>query len=266
MQRKEFQWNEYTISYLEDGSGDTLVLIHAFPFNALMWKPQLEKLANNFYIIAPDIPSFGSSFPTPNILTMDLAANFVNALLDHLDIKKANICGLSMGGYISLAFTEFFSEKLEKLILADTHGAEDFIEKKLQRQKFINEIEKVGTGKLLEQFVSSTLGPSTKAHNLDLVCQVRKIMEMAKPETIISALRGMAERPARFNVLKKIKRPVCVIVGEDDFITPLSDAEDIVNSTPNAILKVIPNSGHLSNIENPNFFNNVIKDFILENN
>lgn len=262
MQRKQFQWRDYTISYLEEGSGDSIVFVHAFPFNALMWESQIKELSDSYHVIVPDIPSFGSSYPTPEILTMELAANFVNALLENLKVKKASICGLSMGGYISLAFTELFPEKLDKLILADTHAAEDPPEKKSQRQKFINQIQEKGTEELFQQFIKSTLGPNTRKNNTDLVLYARNILEMAKPESIISALRGMAKRPARFQILKKINRPVCVIVGEDDIITPLSDAEDIVNATPNSILKVIPRSGHLSNIENPSFFNSVIRDFI----
>ena len=262
MQRRQFTWKDYTISYLEEGEGKPLVFLHAFPFNALMWEPQVTRLAKHYHVLAPDIPSFGYSRPTPDILTMELAAQVLKGLIDHLHLDTIALVGLSMGGYMALAFADLFPEHLATLILADTHAGADAPEKKEQRLQFIEEIRASGTHLLFQRFLLSTLGKTTRSSHPALVEQVHHLMTMASPETIISALRGMAQRPSRFHVLSKLPCPVGILVGEEDFLTPLSDAESMQTLSSHASLIVIPHAGHMSNLENPAFFNTSIQKFL----
>jgi pimeloyl-ACP methyl ester carboxylesterase len=93
-----------TTRYLESGAGWPLVLLHAFPLSAEMWRPQLERAPRGWRLIAPDIRGFGASpFDTASVPTMDEYAADVVALLDHLELERAVIGGLSMGGYITFA-------------------------------------------------------------------------------------------------------------------------------------------------------------------
>jgi len=265
MKRSSFTWKGYTISYIEEGKGQPLLFIHAFPFNALMWEPQLKAHSDTYHVLALDLPGLGESRPIPHALTMELGADAAAALLDHLSIQKTSLCGLSMGGYTALAFAQQHPHRFTSLLLADTHAGADSPEKKQQRQQFIRQIQNQQTEALLDQFVGSTIGRTTKEKHPEIVTQTRKIMAMAAPKAIASALRGMAQRPDRFSVLQKLAVPLLVIVGEEDTLTPLSDAEFMADACPDAQVKVIPYAGHMSNLEQPQRFNQVIQGFLVKN-
>lgn len=262
MQRKSIKIQNYTISFLHEGSGQPLVFLHAFPFNALMWEHQLEELGKKHQVIALDFPSFGASHPTPPALSMDLAASLTHDLLQNLQHEQVTVIGLSMGGYIALAFAELYPEMISTLVLADTHGREDAPEKKRQREQMITTLKTKGTAPLIQQFPHSTLGKTTLDHRPDVLKKVHSLMNMASAEAIVSALRGMAMRPNRLGMLKQFSKPVYVIEGDEDILTPLSDAEDIVEAAANSTLHVIPKAGHLSNIEQPTHFNSIINSII----
>jgi pimeloyl-ACP methyl ester carboxylesterase len=264
MKRKQVILGKYQLSYLEEGKGKTVILIHAFPFNALMWEQQLKELGKKFHVIAPDIPSFGSSQPTPPLLIMEKAATFVSTLLDRLQVDKAAVGGLSMGGYISLAFAELYPEKIEKLILADTQAAADTPDKKEARKKTVQEIRETGSALFMERFIPSILGKTSLQDRPKVVEKVKQLVQMASPEAIVSALQGMAQRSARFHVLQRLNVPILIVVGEEDTLTPLSAARQMIRRGLHSQLQVIPKAGHLSNIENPGYFNQALLNFLRE--
>src|SRR5262249_17852362 len=115
-----------TIRYLEAGSGWPVVLIHAFPLNADMWRPQLERVPEGGLFIAPDMRGFGpNALPPGGKTTIDQMAEDVGRVLDHLTIDSAVIGGLSMGGYITLALFRRAPERFSGMILADTKAQKD---------------------------------------------------------------------------------------------------------------------------------------------
>jgi len=264
MQRKSVHIEEYTISYLEAGKGDPLLFLHAFPFNALMWTAQLQSLSRHFHVIALDFPSFGASSPTPNVLTMDLAALITENLLNHLDIKQTALAGLSMGGYIALACAEHMPQRISTLILADTHARADTSQKQQQRHKMVLELQQQGSDSLIQQFPLTILGKTTLQQRKNIIQQVQEIMKMASTDTIISAIKGMAMRPNRLAILQQFTKPVSIIVGEEDTLTPLADAQEMAKVTPQATLHIIPKGGHLSNMEQPALFSNIIQTILIK--
>ncbi len=98
--------NGVRIAYHDRGRrhGTALLLIHGFPLDHRMWAPQLVGLSPDVRVIAPDLRGFGRSEVTPGPLTMEQHADDLAALLDHLEIERAVVAGLSMGGYIAFAF------------------------------------------------------------------------------------------------------------------------------------------------------------------
>ena len=112
--------NNLNLAYTDTGVGRPIVLIHGYPFNRALWTEQIPPLSNSNRIIAPDLRGFGESDASTETSTMNLLAADVARLMDHLQIPRATIGGLSMGGYVALAFYKQFPSRVRALILADT--------------------------------------------------------------------------------------------------------------------------------------------------
>src|SRR5262245_34267363 len=120
----EHRWTK--IAYDDVGTGLPVVLLHAFPFDRTMWTPQHGPLSEGgFRLLAPDFPEFGNSTPTSEPFTIDRAADVVADFLEALRLPRAVVGGLSMGGYVALAFARRHPARLAALILADTKAEPD---------------------------------------------------------------------------------------------------------------------------------------------
>src|ERR1051326_7179348 len=117
--------NNIQLTYTDTGVGRPIVLIHGYPFNRALWTEQIPALSNSNRIIAPDLRGFGESDASSEISTMSSLAADVAALMDHLQIPRATIGGLSMGGYVALAFYKQFPSRVRALILADPRASSD---------------------------------------------------------------------------------------------------------------------------------------------
>src|SRR5919201_927879 len=123
------------VRYLEAGAGWPVLLIHAFPLSADMWRPQLELVPDGWRFIAPDLAGFrgpdtplDSRFAVPAVRSLDDYARRLGRLLDVLELDRAIIAGLSMGGYITLAMFRVQPERFSGMLLADTRPQADTTE------------------------------------------------------------------------------------------------------------------------------------------
>jgi len=114
--------NNIDLAYDDTGSGPAVVLIHGYPFNRSMWAEQVSALADSYRVVTLDLRGHGESESSTGASTMKLMAQDVASLMDELRIDRAVIGGLSMGGYVTLAFYQLFAERVEKLLLADTRA------------------------------------------------------------------------------------------------------------------------------------------------
>src|SRR5881392_664007 len=109
--------NDTRMSWREAGTGDAVVFLHGFPFNSSMWQAQLDDVPPGWRFIAPDLRGFGASeAPGSGALTMETFAKDVVALLDHLEVEQAVICGQSMGGYVGFALAFGHSDRVRALV------------------------------------------------------------------------------------------------------------------------------------------------------
>ena len=92
------------LAYTDEGRGPVVLMLHGFPFDRSMWRGQVEKLSEDFRVIAPDFRGHGETPPTREPSTMEELAEDLAALLDELNVPRAVVCGLSMGGYVALRF------------------------------------------------------------------------------------------------------------------------------------------------------------------
>lgn len=247
--------------YDDLGKGDPVVLIHAFPLSRKMWKSQAALLAKNgFRVILPDLPGFGENDPAPKYSIREMAKQIAE-LLDSLQIDKAIIGGLSMGGYVSFELFRLIPEKFSALILCDTTYLADSEEKRISRFILISKIEDQGSGALTENMLPLLTSDQTKLNNPLLTAELEEIFSKINPESAINALRSMAERNDSSDVLRQISIPTLLIFGEFDKVTNLDNARKMNQSITDSELVVLENAGHYSNLEQPEQFNEALLNF-----
>ena len=251
-----------TVGYDEHGSGTPLVLLHAFPLDRTMWRPQLSALSGAARVIAPDLPGFGESSPAE--FTIDSAADLVAELLAALGIQKAVIGGLSMGGYVALAFARRHADKLAGLILADTRAGGDDTSAKANRTKSIELAREKGSAALFEGMVPKVLSDSTRDTSPDVVASLKAVAAKQSPESVVAALVALRDRPDANPGLRSIAAPTLVLVGEHDGVTPPLASANLSAQIRGSKLVHIPGAGHLSNAENPDAFNAAVRAFLAE--
>lgn len=258
--------NGHQVSYFEEGLPLTepVILIHGFPFNKHMWGSQLSVLKGKHRCIAYDVRGHGNSSAGESEFTIDLFADDLLALLDALKIEKAIICGLSMGGYIALNAIQKQPHRFAGLILADTQCGADTPEGKEKRMKTITFIRKNGLEVYAEESLKNLFAPASFQKHPDGVAFIQKTILNTPADVICRTLQALADRRESCSYLPKIKIPVCVVVGSEDKVTPQPLAQKITDAIPSAKLVVIENAGHLSNMENPDRFNEALKIFLKD--
>ena len=251
------------VAFQESGKGRPLVLLHAFPLSRKMWKPQIDALVETgCRVILPDLRGFGETPKIAGKTTMEDLANDVKELLDLLEIEKAIIGGLSMGGYVTLNLYRLYPDKFATMFLADTSSFADTEEKRKGRFSLIEKILSFGMEAAVEEMLPNLISDHTKTHNQKLVKQLEKEFLQTNPEGAIAALRGMAERLEHTYMLKDISVPTLLIFGKEDKVTDLEGAKVLNERIPNSKLEIIQNIGHYSNLEDPEHFNRILVDFV----
>jgi len=237
------------------GDGPTLLLLHAFPLSLEMWDPQVEALADRWRVVRFDARGFGGSPPGGGLLTMERIADDAAALMDHLALSQAVVCGLSMGGYAAFAMVRRHPARLSGLILADTRAEADTPEARQGRSQLSDAVRRDGAEAAVDAFLPKLLGETTKRERPAVVERVRGMILAAPPQGIRDGLAGLAARADSRETLRLVHVPTLVIVGEEDVITPPADAERMAASIAGARVVRIPGAGHLSNLEAPQEFN-----------
>ena len=239
-----------------------VVFIHAFPLSLEMWRPQLETLEGRARTIAYDIRGFGGSSPGDGQSPLEFFVDDLLALMDHLNIDKAALCGLSMGGYIALRAAERAPGRVSALVLCDTRSEGDGNEAKIKRALAIKSVKRNGAAAFAETFVQSAFAPKTLSGKPDLVAFAKKIIADTSPIGICGGLLALGGRTDTTAALGQIRVPTLILVGEHDALTPPSASQAMAKSISGAELHLIPGAGHMSNLENPGEFNLRLGDFL----
>lgn len=228
-----------------------------------MWADQEKSLSSQFRVITIDLRGHGESDAPLWRYTLDQAADDVIGLLDHLSIQQAVFVGLSMGGYILFALCRKYAERVKGLVLADTRAQADTTEGKAARFQMAQTAYKNGPSAVADIMIPKLLSPATIQRKPELVRRVRAMIEGNQISGIAGDLMAMAERPDSIPLLKQITCPTQIIVGEHDLPTPPADAKLMADQIPGARLTVIPAAAHLSNLEQPDRFSEIVRAFAL---
>jgi 3-oxoadipate enol-lactonase len=254
-------------TYQDQGSGHPVVLLHGFPLDSRMWQPQIEALSKSCRVIAPNLRGFGGSGLNPGdethgVSMADYAAD-VAKLLDAISVTEPIIlCGFSMGGYIMWQFLRQFPERVKAFVPCDTRAIADTPEAKAGRLKSADEVMKSGVESVVTAMLPKLIAESTRENQPQVVEELTAIMRSCPPEAVSAALRGMAERPDVSAELGSFAQPALVIVGADDAISSSKEMKGIADNLPNAKFVEIPNSGHMTTLENPGAVNAALSEFI----
>jgi pimeloyl-ACP methyl ester carboxylesterase len=256
--------DDISLAYTDTGVGRPIVLIHGYPFNRSLWNEQVAALSNSYRIIVPDLRGFGESDASIGPATMNRMAEDVAYLLDHLEIPRAVIGGLSMGGYVTLAFYKQFPSRVRGLVLADTRAQADTEEAKQTRAQQAEKALSEGMAGIADAMLPKLLTPETVSKRPEIVKRVRDMMLKTKPEGAAAALLGMAEREDQTELLSRITAKTLIIVGAEDVITPVADSEKMHIAIAGSRLVVLESAGHVSNLERTGEFNDALMDFLRD--
>jgi 3-oxoadipate enol-lactonase len=251
-------------SYVAHGKGPTLVLLHAFPLSKAMWEPQIRALADDCHVVAIDLRGFGASQVTDGVFSLDDMADDVHAVITKLGHDQIVLGGLSMGGYIAFAYMRRHPATVRGLVLADTRPGVDTPEALEKRQAMIKDVLANGTRAVARSFPRAAVSTATAEGHPELLERMRVWIQDTAPTSIAGAQRALATRADSTATLSAIRVPTLVIVGEEDAITPPSEAEAMAAAIPGAQLVRIPGAGHLANLEQPEAFNAAVRTFMRQ--
>jgi 3-oxoadipate enol-lactonase len=251
------------MAYEEAGAGEpALVLLHGFPFNRSMWREQVAALGARRRVITPDLRGHGETSATEEAATMEALAQDVASLLDELRVERAVIGGLSMGGYVTLAFYRLFPARVRALVLADTRATPDTEEARRVREETAEKALKDGMSGIADAMLPKLVAPATLKGRPEIVARVREMIERTNPQGAAEALRGMALRRDQTEMLARIDVPTLILVGDADQLTPPKDSEMMHALVRGSHLVVIEGAGHVSNLERPAEFNRALAEFL----
>lgn len=250
-----------TFHYQDRGSGVPLVLVHGFPVDARMWEAQIADLSTHCRVIAPDLRGFGRTHAS-DPFTMESMGDDLHALLEQLGALPCVLAGLSMGGYIALAYARKYPTDLRGLMLVDTKADADTAEQKAGRQKMIDLVRSSGAKAVAEQMLPKMLAEETPKRRPAVAQALRGLMEACPPKTIEHALAAMRDRPDQSPNLPSIPVPTLIIVGDRDAITPVPIAQAMQKQIPQAQLAVITGAGHMAPMEQPAQVNQAMSRFV----
>jgi len=249
------------------GSRVPLVLLHGFPLDRTIWSAQVRGLADVARVVAPDLRGFGESAGAPGRpgvagTTMDDYAADVAALLDALDLPRAVVGGVSMGGYVAMAFHRAFAGRLRGLVLVDTRAGPDSAEARAARDASAALARAEGVSAVAAQSIGKMLTPENARPDAPMRRALSDLMGAQPVEGVVAALGAIRDRPDSGPSIARIAVPTLVVCGIEDALIPPTESEALRDAIPGARLALIPGAGHLPNFEQPEAFNRVVRTFL----
>jgi 3-oxoadipate enol-lactonase len=252
------------VSYTDQGreNAPTIIFVHGFPLNKWMWIKQVEALEKNYRVITYDIRGHGSSELGDVDFSIDLFTEDLLCLMDALKINKAALCGFSMGGYIALNAIINHPHRFSALILCDTSCFSDTPEARENRMKTIGSIRESGLERYADMSINKLFAPNSLVTRKEEVAAVKTMIMNTSEQSIAKTLVALATRNETCTKLSEINVPVLIMVGDQDIVTPPENAQFIHNNINGSLLVILEKAGHLSNLENPEQFNNQLIWFL----
>ncbi|MEU6161769.1 alpha/beta hydrolase [Streptomyces sp. NPDC047130] len=248
---------------LGPGDGVPVLLVHGHPFDRGMWRPQAEALvAAGYRVILPDLRGYGAAPVAPGGTAWSDYAEDLAALLRHLEVPRAVVVGLSMGGQIAMEFHRLHPARTAGLVLADTSPVAETEEGRRVRNALADRLLAEGMDGYAAEVLDRMITPRHVTELPEVAAQVTAMMRATVPAGAAAALRARAERPDYRASLADARVPVLLVVGAEDTYTPVAEAEVTHRLIDGSVLTVVPDAGHLPNLERPERFNAALLAFL----
>ena len=245
-----------------DKNNQSIIFVHGFPYDHTMWDKQVDYFKDKFYCVTYDVRGLGASVVGDGQYTMEKYADDLFAVISELNLNKPILCGLSMGGYLAYCAVERNQDIFKSVIFCDTKAQSDTDEVKLVRANKIKQINEEGLDAFVEAFVPLCFSNKYQSDFIEKYNKVKSLCNTNDPIGVKGALIAMLSRGDSTLFLNQIKIPTLHLSGEFDTMTPPANMKEDASKIPNAEFNVVPISGHMSPIENPDFVNKAIDEFI----
>ncbi|HVK96723.1 MAG TPA: alpha/beta hydrolase [Flavisolibacter sp.] len=267
MLRKEIKYQGKSIKYSASGEGQPVVLLHGFGEDSWVWKHQVEALSG-YHLIVPDLPGSGQSEMIDDMSLEGIAAVIEKILIHEtatVFFKEGEpgsvvMIGHSMGGYITLAFTEKYPQMLRAFGLFHSSAFADNEQKKETRRKGIEFIYKNGAYQFLKTVIPNLYSPAERSKQF-ISAHLEEINNFSG-EALVSYYNSMINRPDRTGILKETKLPVLFILGRYDNAVPLEDGLKQCHLPQLSYIHILEKSGHMGMVEESGKSNIIISTFV----
>src|SRR6476646_700470 len=244
------------IGYEEAGSGDAtpILFLHGVGSDKTVWHPQLDHFGKSRRAIAFDYPGYGESDPAPDGTSRDDYAAAILAAMDCLGIAQAHICGLSLGGVVAIAIYHFAADRCASLTLADTFAVHP-------EGRAIYDRSIAARGNLrglaearVDILIAQPADPAVRSEVVETMAHIDPAAYRIGAEAV-----WLADQRER---IAEIRVPTLIICGQEDKPTPPELSRALHEMIPHSRLEMIPNAGHLTNLEKPAEFNARVTEFL----
>lgn len=238
-----------------------MVLLPPFPFDRRVWSDGITDAltAAGFRALALDYPGFGpEGGPVPADLSIASIADRTAELLHQLGVDRAVVLGMSMGGYVALAFAARFPERLAGLILADTRATPDSAAALTGRAQALETLATRGVDAYLTGSLPRLLAPDAPP----AVLEAARAVAVTRPEALAAGIRALRDRPDRSADARALACPTLVVCGAADQVSPPAEMRELAATIPGARFVEIPRAGHLSHLEAPEPFQRAVLEFL----
>jgi len=246
-------------------SSPALLLVHGYPFDHTLWHAVTPLINWDVQVITPDLRGFNGQPPGSEPPSLDVMAEDLKRLLESREIDRAIVAGMSMGGYVALAFAERYPQRLSALALISSQAAAYSDEARAGRRAMIEKVRREGPTVAAQAAIPKLFGDDNAARP-DLARYPTEGAQKAGVEGIAWALEAMARRPDRTQVLRGLKVPLLVVHGAQDKFIPADRSRASAGLVADACFVEIPSAGHATPLEAPERVAEALNELVRHSN
>jgi pimeloyl-ACP methyl ester carboxylesterase len=246
------------LSYLRKGQGAPLVLVHGYLGGAAQWRAEIDRFADRFDVIAPDLPGYAGSAALPPADRIAVFAAAVVGLLDELGVGRFMLLGHSMGGMIVQELAATHPERIARLILYGTGPLGAMPDRFEPLENSRERIRSDGVVRTIRRIGATWFRAGEAAQGFEVVAHLGA---QASEGAALAGLDAMSHWDGR-GALVRLAMPTLVLWGDGDRSYRWPQVETLWRGLPDAALAVMPRTAHAAHLEKPALFHALIEDFI----
>lgn len=257
-----YKYKNSDIHFEVKGKGRAIVLLHGFLEDKNMWNITVDELSKTYKTIAIDLPGHGKSESIGYVHTMEMMADMVKKLLDHLNLRRYIVLGHSMGGYVAMSIAELFPDNIKGIGLLHSSAAGDNENRKKDRMRLVELLKQNKKFDLPSVVIPGLFREEKNAYiNKQKALYIRRAKNIST-KSLIACLHGMKDRTEREIILKFAPYPVLFIAGLHDRLIPWQTVEKQSLMPRHSTFVILKNAGHMGQVEDKYVFANAIKSFV----